>query len=222
MSIHVSESVFSDVSKKLEMEKEKRKIMEFNFRRSEILQEAEKVFAEKGFYTNTLADIAQASGFAVGTLYQFFQSKEELYMTLVAEKMDLMYRGMCSAVKQPKGSIDKLHTLILFYFQFVGNNLDFCNLFSRGDTASLSDGSKSLRNRMFGKHIKQARFIEDIISEGINENVLMTLDVQMMSFTLSGMIRSVIFDWMMTSHDRPLTSKTSLVLDLFLHGALKK
>jgi AcrR family transcriptional regulator len=221
MNIHHSESIFNNLNKPSSMEKAKRKIKEYNFRRSEIILEAEKVFAAKGFFNSTVADIAQASGYAVGTLYQFFQSKEELYMTMVAEKMDLMYSGMRSAVEQKEGPVEKLRILILSYFQFVENNLDFCNLFFRGDTASLSDGSKSLRNRMFEEHIKQARFIEDIISEGIDKEVLMAVDAHTISFTLSGMIRGVIFDWMMTIRDKPLTNKTSLVLDIFLHGVLK-
>jgi AcrR family transcriptional regulator len=202
------------------MEKSKRKEKEFNFRRSEILLEAEKIFAAKGFFSTTVADIAQASGYAVGTLYQFFQSKEDLYMTIVDEKMDRMYRGMCSAVEQQDEPLEKIRTLIHFYFQFVENNLDFCNLFFRGDTASLSYGSKSLRCRMFEEHIKQAKFIEDIISESIDKKVLMALDAHTVSFTLSGMIRGVIFDWMMTTRNTPLVDKTSFVLQLFLYGVI--
>ncbi len=203
------------------MEKSKRKEKEFNFRRSEILLEAEKLFAAKGFYNTTMADVAQASGFAVGTLYQFFQSKEELYMTMVAEKMDLMYSGMVTASQTQEGTVHKLRALILSYFQFVENNLDFCNLFFRGDSASLSDGSTSLRNRMFDEYVKQANYIEDIISLGINSRVLRELDAHTMSFTLSGMIRGVIFDWMLTGRDGPLTEKVPLVLDIFLKGVLK-
>ena len=113
-------------------ERTKRKEKEFQFRRSGILQEAQKVFAAKGFYNTTIVEIAQASGFAVGTLYQFFQSKEELYMAMVAEKMDLMYAGMTAAAAEQENTIEKIRALILAHFQFVENNIDFCSLFFRG------------------------------------------------------------------------------------------
>ena len=58
------------------MEKSKRKEMEFQLRRTEILSQAEKIFAAKGFHNATMAEIASASGFATGTLYQFFEGKE--------------------------------------------------------------------------------------------------------------------------------------------------
>ncbi|MGA2333239.1 MAG: TetR family transcriptional regulator, partial [Syntrophales bacterium] len=46
------------------MEKSKRKEMEFQLRRTEILSQAEKIFAAKGFHNTTMAEIASASGFA--------------------------------------------------------------------------------------------------------------------------------------------------------------
>lgn len=204
------------------MEKSKRKEKEFNFRRSEILCEAERVFAAKGFYSTTVADVAQASGYAVGTLYQFFQSKEELYLTMVAEKMDLMYGSIRSATLEKSETVDKLSVLIFSYFQFVENNLDFCNLFFRGDASTLPDGSTSLRNRMFEEYVKQTGYIESILAEGMDRAVLQLSDSHTLSFILTGMIRGVIFEWMMTARDKPLKDKVSLVLDAFLRGILKR
>jgi len=204
------------------IEKSKRKEKEFNFRRSEILYEAEKVFAAKGFYSTTVADIAQASGYAVGTLYQFFQSKEELYLTMVAEKMDLMYSSIRSATLEKTETVDKLSVLIFSYFQFVENNLDFCNLFFRGDASTLPDSSTSLRNRMFEEYVRQAGYIESILAEGMDQAVLRPQDPHTLSFVLTGMIRGVIFGWMMTARDKPLKDKVSLVLDAFLRGILKR
>ena len=49
------------------MDKAERKEREFNLRRAEILEQAEKIFAAKGFHNTTVAEIAGASGFAVVT-----------------------------------------------------------------------------------------------------------------------------------------------------------
>ncbi|MGZ6223492.1 MAG: helix-turn-helix domain-containing protein, partial [Syntrophales bacterium] len=65
------------------MEKSKRKEMEFQLRRTEIISQAERIFAAKGFHNTTMAEIANASGFATGTLYQFFEGKEALYNVMV-------------------------------------------------------------------------------------------------------------------------------------------
>ena len=46
--------------------------------RQEILDMALKLFSERGFHNVSMQQIAEASEFAVGTLYNFFQSKEML------------------------------------------------------------------------------------------------------------------------------------------------
>ena len=61
------------------MVRSERKEREFNTRRAEILEQAEKIFAAKGFHDVTMAEIAGASGFSIGALYQFFKGKEHLY-----------------------------------------------------------------------------------------------------------------------------------------------
>lgn len=44
----------------------------------EIIKVASKLFAEKGYYTTTIPDIAQELSMSVGNFYNYFKSKEEL------------------------------------------------------------------------------------------------------------------------------------------------
>lgn len=57
-----------------------RKEREHRRHREEILRAAEKVFARDGYYAATVEKIAREAEFSVGTLYNFFKSKEELYV----------------------------------------------------------------------------------------------------------------------------------------------
>jgi AcrR family transcriptional regulator len=47
-------------------------------RRNQILDAATKVFAEKGFHTTTIKDIAREASIADGTIYNYFENKEAL------------------------------------------------------------------------------------------------------------------------------------------------
>jgi AcrR family transcriptional regulator len=57
------------------------------FRRSEILAAAAKVFATKGFVATHMEDIAEAARLAKGTLYLYFQSKDAIYQATVRQAM---------------------------------------------------------------------------------------------------------------------------------------
>lgn len=51
-------------------------------RRKYILDKAQTLFAESGFLGTSMAEIAEASEFAVGSLYSFFKNKEEILATI--------------------------------------------------------------------------------------------------------------------------------------------
>src|SRR5215217_7885913 len=48
--------------------------------RSLLLDAAEQVFAERGFISATLDDIAKAAGYSKGAIYKYFATKEELFL----------------------------------------------------------------------------------------------------------------------------------------------
>ena len=135
------------------MEKTARKEREFKVRRSEILEQAEKIFAIKGFYNVTMAEIANASGFSIGSLYQFFEGKEDLYSTMISEKLDLMHGQVREKVKATSGIAEKIEMIIVSHLQFVEQNADFCRLFIRGDNAAPSEVMTSLRQKIMDSSI---------------------------------------------------------------------
>ncbi|MCK6545921.1 TetR/AcrR family transcriptional regulator [Myxococcota bacterium] len=53
--------------------------------RQDILGAAAAVFAVKGYEGATMADLAEASGFAAPSLYRYFASKEEIFRSLVEQ-----------------------------------------------------------------------------------------------------------------------------------------
>jgi TetR/AcrR family transcriptional regulator, repressor of fatR-cypB operon len=67
-------------------------------RRQDILKAATKVFGEKGFHTATLDEIAQEAEFAKGTLYLYFESKEDILASIIAAAMEEWKESAFSAL----------------------------------------------------------------------------------------------------------------------------
>jgi len=200
------------------MEKSKRKEMELQLRRGEIVSQAERIFSAKGFYNTTMAEIADASGFAIGTLYQYFEGKENLYTVMVSEKLDRMYKEIRDAVNRVDCIRDKIETLVRAHFRFVENNVDFCNLFIRGEGASLTKGEMILRDKMIADYLNHVGYVEYIMRWGIETNSLKKMEPRMMAYVLLGIIRSFIFNWMLDNKNNNLSNKVDCVLDVFLRG----
>ena len=203
------------------MERLERKKREFNMRRAEILKQAEKVFATKGFHNVTVAEIANASGFSIGSLYQFFEGKENLYTTMISEKLDLMYADIRKATNAAKNITGKIEALIDAHLQFIEKNTDFCRLFMERENAVLSEAMTSLRQKIIDDYFKHITFIENILKEGIKKDLLRDLPPHEMAEALFHLIRASSIEWMLVPAKESLISKKGFILDIFLHGVKK-
>jgi AcrR family transcriptional regulator len=203
------------------MEKEKRKEREFNLRRSAILEQAGKIFAAKGFHSTTVAEIASASGFAIGTLYQFFEGKDQLYTVVLTEKLGTMYDGIRKAVDEEANLLRKIDALVTTQFRFVESNAEFCSIFVRGDHLSLSEGSVELRKRMAMDYSVHVSFIEGMMRDGIRAGILKKMDPRMMAAALTGIINSYATKWLTLAEGASLMGNVQFVVDIFLQGVKK-
>ena len=200
------------------MERLERKEREFNLRRAAILEQAEKTFSTKGYHSVTVAEIANASGFAIGSLYQFFDSKEHLYTTMIGEKLDLMYAEIRQEVSAVKDIAGKSVTLINAHLQFVEKNTDFCRIFLRGENDALSEMMTALRKKLIDDYFKHIAFIENFLKAGIKSELLRTLPPHDMASALIHLIRSEASEWLLEPTKEPLVSKKDFILDIFLNG----
>ena len=82
-------------------------------RPGEILDAALKVFAEKGFAAARMEDIAAQAGVTKGTIYLYFSSKEEVFKSLVREKIGAVLAGGAQQVREFKGSSRELLITLL-------------------------------------------------------------------------------------------------------------
>jgi TetR/AcrR family transcriptional regulator len=203
------------------MERLERKEREFNVRRADILEQAERIFSTKGFHNVTVAEIANASGFAIGSLYQFFEGKEHLYTTMISEKLDLMYAEIRKEVNAAKDVADKIVTLINAHLKFVENNTDFCRIFLRGENDAISEIMTALHQKLIDDYFKHITFIENFLKTGIKGGLLRSLPPHEMALALIHLIRSAAIEWLLIPTKESLLSKRDFILDIFLNGAKK-
>ncbi len=105
--------------------KQERRKNEQLARRASILAAARELFFEKGFMDATIDDIADRCSLAKGTIYLYFKSKEELYMAVMAEGMNLLladFRKLKHHAPGEKGLVEKAFRA---YFGFYRANRNY-------------------------------------------------------------------------------------------------
>ena len=94
-------------------------------RRRQIADAAVQLFIAKGFHKTTTRQIASASGFSIGSLYEYFTSKEDI-LYMVCESIHAeVERGVADAMSKTTGGREALAGVIREYFKVCHRMSDF-------------------------------------------------------------------------------------------------
>ncbi len=91
-------------------------------RREEILALAAKIFADKGYASTTVREIADAAGILSGSLYHHFASKEAMLDDIMHGFLDQIVAQYRSTVAAGGDPLDVLRALVREAFSSLGGN----------------------------------------------------------------------------------------------------
>lgn len=188
---------------------------EFEHKRQDILQNALMLFGQKGYTRTTMDDIALQLGVSKSALYQYFNSKEEIFSSLVQES-DI--RSLLSSLTQIDTS-DYASSI-----QEIG--FEFLSMYSEPEKLNLLRaiicespqfpelGQLIYKGTIDDAHNKVASYLES--SEGIRE-----INSKFAARAFLGMLLSfVVVDKLINTSDDEFTQAeiVSGVVDIFLNG----
>ncbi|MCG6908859.1 MAG: TetR/AcrR family transcriptional regulator [Deltaproteobacteria bacterium] len=93
-----------------------------------ILKAAESIFAEKGFQSATISDIAKIAKVSEATIYEYFSSKEELLFAIPAETIKEYHEKNSEILPYIQGAASKLSFLIKRHLGLYMDNPDYANV----------------------------------------------------------------------------------------------
>jgi len=134
-----------------------RKAREHMFRIEIVLDAAQEVFMEQPFASARIEDIAHRAELSVGTLYNLFESKQEIYKALVSRQQDRYFERINADLDSTDDPVEQLHRYVNAFFAHVMENFAAWR-FHVYATAGLSS---TLRNELFQEAQEaQASFLE--------------------------------------------------------------
>lgn len=190
--------------------------------RQEMLAAALDLFSQKGYHNVSMHEIATQSEFAIGTLYNFFQNKEDLYRALVLEQCDKFEAAIVPAMEKPGDEVEILRHYVRARIERFRNNLPFIRIFlaeSRGVSFNIKAGlNDELRQRYYN-------FLErlaSIFDRGIKNNRFKDIaDPYFLAAALDSVLDTSFLLWLDAPERFPYPEDPDAILDIFFQGLLE-
>lgn len=99
--------------------------------RKAIIDAAIRLFAEKGFEQTSMAELARAAGVGKGTIYGYFQAKEEIFLAYCEAEIDFAFAALDRKLDEDAPLVAQLVAQMMGQFTFVTANYEFGRIFAR-------------------------------------------------------------------------------------------
>lgn len=151
-----------------------RKQQERQARRRRIQRAARTVFAEKGYSKTSIEQIAREASLSVGAIYLYFRSKEDLYVSLLEETLELFDAEMTQIRNHPGLKVDdKLRNTWTFLTQWASNDVEATRVLRLVSQPNIRKQLSDEVAASVGKGIAQIRMhLSAMIREGASLNVV--------------------------------------------------
>ena len=101
---------------------EERRKRERENRKNAILKAARKLFFEKGFKPVTVESIARKAELSKGSIYLYYNSKEEIYTQILLNDIDKFHKSISDLLQNPSSASESLVKLANIYVDFFLND----------------------------------------------------------------------------------------------------
>ena len=145
-----------------------------------LLAAARHLFAERGYASCTISEIARAAGMSQGNVYWYFASKEELLKAVLADGFGGLGMLLEKAAARPGTAIEKLNILLDEYLLFAVERDDFTTIFL---SLTAQGGAERLRQLGFDTPqigMRYHRHVASILAQGQQEGTIAGVDPEIL------------------------------------------
>jgi AcrR family transcriptional regulator len=187
------------------------------FRVREILEAARRVMARYGMQGTTVDRVAEEAKVAKGTIYLYFQSKDELVHAAVLEGLREMVAETVRSDDPSMPPLDRIRNLIRAQYRIQASNQDFLKTLIIGNSLDIELESQAGRDfmRVYAGHLD---FVASVLQDAIDRGASRAVDSQFAAFMLGEMITGSLRRRLLKLASTPLEADADAVVELFLRG----
>ncbi len=191
------------------------------FRSTEILEAARKVFAGKGFHDATIDDVAEAAGLAKGTVYLYYRSKRDLYWAALKDGILTMNEEMKRKVEAADTVQEKIRDFITLKVNYFEENRDFFKIYHAEFGNALMHPAH-IHKDFTDLYLRQARVLEAVLRDAVRRRAIRNLRPDAAAFAISDLIRGMITQRLLGWSKADVTDDIEFVFDLVWKGIVRR
>jgi TetR/AcrR family transcriptional regulator, fatty acid metabolism regulator protein len=187
-------------------------------KKERIMDAAYKIFAQYGYKKARIQDIIQAAGVGDGTIYQYFENKQEILFSLAINKANECFAVQKKCLDRRLDIEDKIDTYIREYLYFISSEKEAAASFIL-DTRYNRYYYQTESYKIFRE---TGRILHDLIVEGIEQHrYRQNVNPYLATLMIFGIIDQTILSWIIL--DKPISfTQTHISISKLIRKALKQ
>lgn len=171
--------------------REQRRIQQQDLSRRQLLDAAELVFSSKGYHDATLKEIAEVAEFSVGSVYSFFENKDDLFFSVFLRRGDELLPAIRDIAESGGDDVDamaKVHALVDLEIGFFREHAAFGRLFLRTSSATSLSAERPVDEAMRSRFGEAMALHAGVIGEGQAAGVIRGGPPEVLARLLSSLV----------------------------------
>ena len=147
-------------------------------RRQQILDASRTLLFKNGLNAISVNQIARQAELAVGTIYFYFRSKEEIFAALQEEGLELLLGDVQRALEDASDARDSLHNIAQAYFNFSRKHKNYFDVINYFLSAADVVFAPEIKQQIDQHGIRILKVVEQALQDGVDQGQFRMIDVR--------------------------------------------
>ena len=182
----------------------------------QLLKTSAGIFADKGFDSTSIRDIARSTGMSLAGLYYYFRTKEELLCLIQEQCLLTLLENWEKSAATKKSARARLVLFVENHLGFFLHNMNEMKVMSHEDRSLTGE----YQDRVLELKRRYVKILMDLVEELQREEKVEKLDIRVAALSLFGMM-NWIYTWYNPGRDLTLAALIEQMLRIYLFGVLR-
>jgi AcrR family transcriptional regulator len=160
------------------------------FRTREILAAARTLLDQRGLEAMTMEEIAAAAGVAKGTLYLYFQSKDDLIQALITLVGENILQDVEASLVAPGTPPEKLMRVVTVLLEYLNRERLLFPIYARELLRGERESQEGFRCRYQELEEEFVALVTRLFAEGIAAGQFIPANPRLLTFLIRGLVRA--------------------------------